>query len=64
MTHRVPVNIKPHHVLPDMFDWLDAHHLKFGADWTFDKKPESDITDFVFEFRESAAAVAFALKWT
>jgi hypothetical protein len=63
MTHQVKVKIKPHHVLPDMFDWLDAHLLEFGADWIFDKAPHSDITDYVFEFRESAAAVTFALKW-
>jgi len=63
MTHQVSVKIKPHHVLPDMFDWLDAKHLKHGSDWTFDKKPQSDITDYVFEFKESSAAVMFALKW-
>jgi hypothetical protein len=63
MTHAVAVKLKPQHVLPDLFDWLDAHHLEFGADWTFDKKLHSDITDFVFEFKESGAAVSFALRW-
>jgi hypothetical protein len=51
-------------VLPDLFDWLDAHRLEFGTDWTFALAEPTGTAHYVFEFEESAAAVVFALKWT
>jgi len=64
MTHAVAVRIRPQHVLPDLFDWLDAHRLEFGTDWTFALAEPTGTAHYVFEFEESAAAVVFALKWT
>jgi len=63
MTHAVAVKIKPQHVLPDLFDWLNAQRLGFGMDWTFARAEITDPAHYVFEFEEPAAAVAFALRW-
>jgi hypothetical protein len=63
MTHAVAVRIKPQHVLPDLFDWLDAQRLGFGTDWTFTRAEPTDTAHYVFEFEEPGAAVAFTLKW-
>jgi hypothetical protein len=64
MTHAVAVKIKLQHVLPDLFDWLDAQRLGFGTDWTFTRAETTAPAHYVFEFEDPAAAVAFALKWT
>jgi hypothetical protein len=63
MTHAVAVRIKPQHVLPDLFNWLDTQHLGFGKDWTFAPAEPTETAHYVFEFEEPDAAVMFALRW-
>jgi len=63
MTHAVAVRIKPQHVLPDLWDWLNAQRLGFGVDWTYTRAEPGNTAHYVFEFEEPDSAVMFALKW-
>jgi hypothetical protein len=64
MTTEVKIHIKPHQVLPDVFDWINDHGWQHIVEWRwFRPSQASRDTRYTFQFEKEEHATMFSLKW-
>jgi hypothetical protein len=66
MSTEVKIHIKPHMVLPDVFDWIQVEQgWKHIIDWRWSRPPSDSSRDsrYTFQFEKEEHAALFSLKW-
>lgn len=62
MTTDVKINIKPHQLLPDVFDWINTQGWQHIVEWRW-SHPLADNAPYTFQFEKEEHATLFSLKW-
>jgi hypothetical protein len=66
--YTVKIRLRPENVLPDVWDWLEQHSIRFVEHWSWsmnswDRRLDRGDYDVEFSFDQPEHATLFALRW-